>query len=266
MYNPRGSFNYYTLRSFIGLVAFIIPILTVMLYHISASPGSSPQLWPESISATYYLGAQNIFVGLLFVVAAFLLAYSGRGKLEYYAAKLAAACAMCVALFPTAISASWAKQNGFPHIYSLCEAAKVTNMEKCNLVQFEYATLVHYITAVALILTLIFFCYRFWRRTSFKLKVSELTEQIRSNLTWRKRCYGACALGMAVTACIGAWAFFCSTASGVIFWVELICLWLFGLAWLVAGKQFVLTESQEVEDKLSQKADELEEASLQNPS
>jgi hypothetical protein len=81
-----------TLKLIVGVVAISLPILT------SAFSGRSI----TSISASYYEGgwSQTIFVGFLFAIGAFLLAYNGLSRPEMFASKAASLSAFGVALFP----------------------------------------------------------------------------------------------------------------------------------------------------------------------
>ncbi len=67
--NP--TFDYVTLRLLMGAMAFAIPIVVVYLAQPTAL---------ESISASYHTEAQDAFVGMLFIVAAFLIAYRGQSS------------------------------------------------------------------------------------------------------------------------------------------------------------------------------------------
>lgn len=69
--NPSGAvFDYRTLRLLTGLIALCLPFLV--------SLRASPEL--SSISASYYTEARDLFVGMIFVVAAFMWAYQGHSK------------------------------------------------------------------------------------------------------------------------------------------------------------------------------------------
>lgn len=89
---PRREIDSRTIKLIIGLIALSLAPLTSAL---SASV-------IDSISAAYYEGgwAQSIFIGFLFAIAAFLLAYNGCSWIEMALSKLAAIAALGVALFP----------------------------------------------------------------------------------------------------------------------------------------------------------------------
>jgi cation transport ATPase len=89
-----------------------------------------------SISASYYEGgtSQAIFIGFLFAIAAFLLAYNGFSRTDMLLSKLAAVAALGVALFPCG-----------------CDT------------HAEAVPYVHYISATTMFLILVYFCYSFYR-------------------------------------------------------------------------------------------------------
>ncbi|HMN21572.1 MAG TPA: hypothetical protein PKA16_09275 [Ottowia sp.] len=93
-FHARPEIDSRTIKLIIGVIALGLAPLTSAL---------SPTVI-DSISAAYYEGgwAQSIFIGFLFAIAAFLLAYNGRSRRELVLSKLAAVAALGVALFPCA--------------------------------------------------------------------------------------------------------------------------------------------------------------------
>ena len=85
--------SYLILRRLIGLLGIIMPFLVVI-----ASRTSSIQ---PSISAYYYTDARNIFVGILFSIGSFLIAYQGYERSDQIAGWIAGIASIGVALFPT---------------------------------------------------------------------------------------------------------------------------------------------------------------------
>jgi len=63
-----------TLKLLVGLMALSLPFFTSLL---AKNPITS-------ISASYYEGgwSQSIFIGFLFAISAFLLAYNGKGSVK----------------------------------------------------------------------------------------------------------------------------------------------------------------------------------------
>lgn len=120
-----------TLKLIVGLVALSLAGLTSALSARSIS----------SISASYYESgwAQTIFIGFLFAIAAFLLAYNGLSRAEMVLSKVASLAALGVAMFPCACGTHEAL---FPYIHGL--------------------------SAAVMFLILTFFCYAFYRRARVK--------------------------------------------------------------------------------------------------
>jgi Protein of unknown function (DUF998) len=81
-----------TLKLLVGLMALSLPFFTSLL---AKNPITS-------ISASYYEGgwSQSIFIGFLFAISAFLLAYNGKSTPEMVLSKVAAGASFGVALFP----------------------------------------------------------------------------------------------------------------------------------------------------------------------
>ena len=80
------------MKLIVGVIAMSLAFLT----NFFASSNIS------SISAAYHEGgwSQNFFVGFLFAISAFLLAYNGESRSEMILSKVAAVAALGVALFP----------------------------------------------------------------------------------------------------------------------------------------------------------------------
>ncbi len=88
----RHEIDHRTIKLVVGLIALSLATLTSVFATTRIA----------SISASYYEGgwSQSIFVGFLFAIAAFLVAYNGYSRTEMLLSKLAAAAALGVALFP----------------------------------------------------------------------------------------------------------------------------------------------------------------------
>ena len=66
--NHNPVFDYRALRLFVGIIAFALPFVVIVLSPVPLS----------SISASYFTEARDAFVGMLFFVWAFLCAYNGH--------------------------------------------------------------------------------------------------------------------------------------------------------------------------------------------
>ena len=91
--NQGGKvYSYRTIRLFVGVIAFSLPILVVLF-------SGEPKL--TSISISYYTEARNTFVGFLFIVGAFLVSYRGHFTYESVVSIIAGLAAFIVAVAPT---------------------------------------------------------------------------------------------------------------------------------------------------------------------
>jgi hypothetical protein len=85
-------FSSETIRWLLGFVTFTMPILVSIISFSRLT----------SISTAYYTGARDVFVGLMFVLGAFLLVYKGHTRTEDWMADLGGLAAVIAALCPTA--------------------------------------------------------------------------------------------------------------------------------------------------------------------
>jgi hypothetical protein len=182
-----------TLKLVVGLIALTLPGLT----NVFASGPLS------SISASYYEQgwSQSIFIGFLFAIASFLLAYNGTTPLEMLLGKIACAAALGVALFP-------------------CECGHQSSVAA-----------VHYSSAAIMFVMLAFFCYAFYRTAMAK---GHIQARVRAAI------YLVCGIGiLAAIAAMGLDALF-GTFSRLIpqftFYGEATGLIAFGISWLTASR------------------------------
>jgi len=191
----RGKvFDYRALRLLMGVIALSMPFVVRALAGESLS----------SISASYYTAARDAFVGMLFVVGAFLWAYNGHTPSEATASKVAALAALCVAVFPTT----------------------------CSDCQVTLVSWVHYIAAVVLFSILAYFCLGPFR---------ERTKGQPGKKGRRAKIYFIC--GWVMVLCMVAAVLAKLVLSPelmdrleITFWAEATALVAFGVAWITAGK------------------------------
>ena len=187
-------FDYRVLRAVMGAVAFALPFAVTMI--------ASDRL--PSVSAAYYSESRDVFVGMMFIVGAFLLAYNGHTNLQAAASKIAAIAAACIAILPTS---------------KICETS-------------TWVSTTHTVAAVVLLAILAFFCLGPFRAAT-------LGRGVKQNR--RALIYIGCGLVMIGAILFGAYgmlAMDCQARadSRIIYWVEAIALAAFGVAWFVAGK------------------------------
>ena len=88
--------TYLSLRVGIAAIGILLPV--ALWIGALVLEGSSLQ---SSMSAYYYTGMRDVFVGALFAIGVALYVYRGFGPVENVVLSLAGVLAMCVALFPT---------------------------------------------------------------------------------------------------------------------------------------------------------------------
>jgi len=199
----RVEIDHHTIRVIIGVIAISLATLT--------STFSETPL--ESISASYHEEgwSSNIFVGFLFAISAFLLAYHGRSVFEMVISKIAAVSALGVAMFPCSCGGH---QEIIPHV--------------------------HYISATIMFLILVAFCYSFFRRARSKGH---------GQAVFRSFIYAICGVTILISiGVIGLDILFHEAISSRIgrltFYCEAVALVAFGIAWLTASRILPLITSK----------------------
>lgn len=203
----RSEIDQLTLKLLVGLMALALGPLTVLLAGRSL----------DSISASYWtLGrSRDVFVGVVFAIAAFLASYNGQSRLQMIVSKVAAAAAMGIALFPCSRDADFSSG---------------------GLVFPEPSPVVHGACAVVLFAILAFFCSVFYRHARAKGH----REAHR-----RLAIYAACGLTMAAAILVLAihHVFHPALTAGIpnlTFYGEWAALVAFGVSWLTASRTLPL--------------------------
>lgn len=201
----KPEIDHRTLKLLVGLIALSLANLTALFASKSIT----------SISASYYEAgwSQSIFIGFLFAIAAFLLAYNGLSRAEMLLSKVAAAAALGVALFP-------------------CDCDG----------HAELVPHVHFSAAAVMFLVLAYFCYVFYRRARAKGHVEA---------NRRAAIYALC--GVAILASIAVLVFdtlaggvLTARVPRLVFYCERTGLVAFGVSWLTASRILpVLTSRNE---------------------
>jgi len=227
--NEPLSFSSYTIRGLIGAIAMLLPVV-VFIRAARITP---------SISWSYYTNARDLFVGLLFVIGAFMVSYQGRKhtvqkkaasyrkwageRQEQLVALVGGLAAGATAVAPTAACAE------FP---CPSDPAGILVPTACRL---DPIAMLHYTGAVILFSATVYFClFAFVRQARAKLKAGQGSpgpKQLRIGV------YYFCGWGILVTmaASIVAALTGFNPISNFTFWTETIALELFGFAWLTAS-------------------------------
>jgi hypothetical protein len=215
---PKDSpdvISYKELRIAIGVIGVALPILLAVGGVIIRLNGWSAVWFQPSMSAYYYTGMGNVFVGSLCAIGVFMGSYRGYETKDRIAGWIACVCAIGVALFPE------------------------------NQLGFTYPRLIigyfHYFFAATLFVMLSYFCISLFTKTK---SVKTMTPQKK----WRNTVYRIC--GWTIRLCIVAmgvnklWEFINGSASSIdpgsgfqlIFCLEALAVWMFGISWLVKAE------------------------------
>ncbi len=196
---------YTYLQRAVALIAVFLPIVVVLGHYVS---GGRELL--GSISAYYYTHMGNVFVGSLCALAVFFLSYNYRPvrsfELDRKLSRLACVLAVGVAVFPTA---------------SVGEAAAGAA---------AVVSALHRTFAVALFVLLGVFAHFIFTQTSSSAPMTP--EKKKRNRLYRicgKVIFGSLAAGLAAAILKppSSWH--------VLLGVETVCVWAFGISWLVKG-------------------------------
>ena len=200
----RMEIDHRTIKLLIGGIAVTLATLT--------SYFTGHQI--TSISASYYETGwgQTIFIGFLFAIAAFMLAYNGNSTLEKVLSKLASVAALGVAMFP-------------------CACGK----------QIPLVPYVHGASAAVMFSILAIFCAIFYKRANQK----GFTEA-------RRRAYIYAVCGWVIVGCIAVLTadnflggVIEQRVARLVFYGENAGLVAFGISWLTASKWLPVISRQD---------------------
>ncbi len=221
----KPSVDVRTLRLLIGGIAIGLAVLVQAM-----SPWSL-----TSISGAYFSGdwPRNFFVGSLFFIAGFLIAYNGEQIIEKWLSKIAAIAAIGVATFPCDC-ASEAESKGEAMLQCLGEdSSRYPNVSQC-LLHFQEIKGAHYTSALIMFGILAAFCYIFFARA--KKKEDERRKAARRRMPIYLICLAA------IIAAIGALIYDYLSGGSIsswwqtfVFWAEFAGLAAFGVSWVMAS-------------------------------
>jgi hypothetical protein len=209
----RELIDPHNLQLFLGFCGILLPVLC---YLIAKTVMNMPL--QISISAYYYSVSQDVFVGILCILAACFIAYRGYNKGEQFLGKLMGVLALGTAFFPTEYIAYPEKKVG---MFQLKSSA---------------SSVIHIITASLLFILLGVFSFFFFTKSDKDKKGRSRGKKIQ-NL-----CYRIC--GIAIWGC-GIMVFIAKVFLSeewvdnykIVFWMEAVMVWAFGLSWIVKSKR-----------------------------
>ncbi len=193
--------SYLTLRKSVGIIGISLPFVLVFGKWLFESPGIQ-----YSISAYYYTGMRNIFVGSLCAIGVFLFSYRGY-KSDGPTGILASIFSIGVALFPAAPEGS-------------ASAGVIGTL--------------HLLFAASMFLTLAYFSLVLFTKT-------DPTKTPTPRKLQRNSVYRVCGfviLGCVLIMFLGGWLPKNHSIDALhpTFWLESIAIVAFGVSWLVKGE------------------------------
>ena len=192
--------SYLTLRTLIGSLGILLPVLLA----VGGFLFSGTLVLENSISNYYYPKPMgDVLVGVLFVMGFFLLTYKGYEPIDNIAGSLGFIFALGVALFP------------------------------CNS-QFLAIRVAHFVSAGLLFGVFVFFSLCLFTKTHEEQ--APTPGKRRRNIV-----YWVCGIAMIIFLALIGLSFLFLTpqvrnAYKLIFWLESLALWAFGISWLVKGR------------------------------
>ena len=208
--NP-SFITFQRLRKSIGFLGLFFPVILI-LWVLVFSDCTNIQ---NAISDYYYTKAGDVFVGLIFAISWFLIAYKGYDKPDHWLTSFAGFCAILVALLPTG-------QN-------MDEQCSIRDLD-----ELAWRTTAHNILAILFFLTLAYISFFQFTKTS---------GNITSEKVDRNKIYRICAIIMVVALVfIPVFSVF-PIFPNVIFWMEWVAMAAFGFSWLTKGG-FILADKE----------------------
>jgi hypothetical protein len=212
--NQNGSMiiSYLTLRKLIGILGIALPVIVVLggilqpVFFIQSS-----------ISSYYYTNMRDFFIGLLSVVALFLISYKGYEKIDNIVGNMSGAFALGIIFFPTAM---------------LCDNDVNVGI---FLIGDKISDFIHLTFAALFFLSLSFNSLFLFT----KYNPDTLTEEKKK----RNIIYRVCGIIMLLAiVCIAVYVFLlkhtCVSKLHPVLFFEGIALLAFGISWLIKGETF----------------------------
>ncbi|NND44791.1 MAG: DUF998 domain-containing protein [Xanthomonadales bacterium] len=197
--------SYLLLRKLIGALGIALPFVVA----IGAMVISQTAILP-SVSDYYHTVMRDLFVGILFAIAIFMLSYRGYERVDDRAGDLACISAIGIAVFPVAPAGANAAQEALGNL--------------------------HFASALVFFLTLAYFSLVLFTKSDPSVPPTPRKLQ-------RNRIYRIC--GWTILACLAAIALVWNFASVPIkqlqpvFWLESVAVIAFGVSWLTKGEAFL---------------------------
>jgi hypothetical protein len=217
----KHEIDFRTMNAIIGLIAAMLGNVEILISRYYGFDIGS-------ISESYYAGdlARGVFVGFLYAVGSFFLAYTGESLCEKWLSKIAGFAAVGIAMFPCGCSSD----------------SGITCQKYIGGSNFPDHPFLHYLCAGIMFGVLAVFCVNFYRRA---VKKKHMEAKRRSVI------YGVCSaviVGSITIMLLDKKAFHWSDMpmwKDITFWCEYAGLMGFGVSWLVKSHILPGISSQE---------------------
>jgi hypothetical protein len=215
--------NQYTLRTLIGILGVLLPVFLWIFLFIDAG---SKEVLP-SVSHYYYTRASSVFILILGLMGIFLLVYKGHDPIDFYISFIAGIAALLVILFPT------------DNLSAICCPGDPDKNAVTMLNKNPFRENFHFGAAgVFLCCLAVMAFFLFTRSNVAKAKRSKAKKA--KNVLYRF-CAIVMVLAMLVVLAgvekIGIINRDFYEAKHLTFWMEVVAVEMFGIAWLVKGRQ-----------------------------
>ena len=207
--NKDVVLSYKALRRLIGFLGILLPIVLILGGWLFAKDQIQ-----QSISLYYYSNMRDFLVGILFVVALFLMTYKGTYVIDNVITTITGIAGLCVAIFPCFNELYETQRVGIFQMYP----------DKSNIIHLTFASLFFILLAINSIFL-------------FTRKSNPVTPQKLK----RNKVYVIC--GIIILACFLGLIICMLTLtqeqkfdSKIILILESVALWAFGVSWLVKGE------------------------------
>jgi hypothetical protein len=227
----QEEFDQLKLRLWVGVIAFLLPILTPLVAFTPLT----------SISASYYTNARDIFVGVLFVIGTLLWAYNGRSSEtpdEQEESKIRSIVRKILRVDRKG------EQGVVTTLGGLAAIAAALYPTACNTCTTNPRSVIHYFSAFILFATTVYICLFVFRYKAIaKAKKKEIEGISGTKQKRRAGFYLGCGLGIIVCMAGAGGAQLVLPAAAEAAWgstfvAEAVALWLFATAWMVASRYF----------------------------
>jgi hypothetical protein len=200
--NGNLIFSYLQHRAAIGFIGIALPFVVSLYAYLFYSTGLR-----SSISAYYHTDSRDLFVGMMFAIAAFMLSYRGPEGTDRTAGLVTCISAVVLAIVPT--------DTGAP------EGMAGNGM-------------IHVAASLLFFLSLIYFCLKLFVKTN--------TDQPTEEKLKRNKIYRACGYTMALSIIlIGVLLLNDNLYQQLeslkpVFWLEALAIEAFGISWITKGE------------------------------